>query len=241
MAVAIGGDGGESRRATPRGATRAAGRGLAEGAGVRRGSLLVVVAAVMGIVGGAAAPARADEPRGGSIVAIGSGPAPRITGALAARVGASGGGCRLRIGGWFGRVTAELVLSCAGVDTDDGHHDSLVLTGPSVGWLPIANPWFQLGVRGGLLAGTISGTRTAVAPCAGKDCAATPRDVDVDVHGFALALGATAQLALGARRGGRFTLWADLDAQLARFQFADAVVTGRITQLTIGIGYGHAF
>lgn len=209
---------------------------------MRRGSLLVVVAGVLGIVGGAAAPARAEELGGGSLIAIGTGPAPRITGALAARVGASGGGCRLRVGGWFGRVTVELVLTCAGVDTADGHHDSLVLTGPSLGWLPIATPWFQLGVRGGLLAGTISGTRTAIPPCdGGKDCATTPRDVDVDVHGFALALGATAQLALGARRGGRFALWADLGTELARFQFADAVVAGRLTQLTIGIGYGHAF
>ncbi|MBL8626613.1 MAG: hypothetical protein JNK64_35320 [Myxococcales bacterium] len=197
---------------------------------------------LLGWLAGVAAPARAGDLDGGSLVAIGSGPAPSITGDLGARLHASGGGCRIRMGGWFGRLGAELVLSCAGVDTADGHHDSLLLTGPSVAWLPVATRWFQLGARGGLMAGTISGDRTATVPCdRDEDCASKQVDERVSVHGFAVTVGLTAQLTLGARRGGRFVLWADVGTQLARFQFADAVVAGRLTQLTIGIGHAHAF
>lgn len=197
---------------------------------------------LLGWLAGVAAPARAGDLDGGSLVAIGSGPAPSITGDLGARLHASGGGCRIRMGGWFGRLGAELVLSCAGVDTADGHHDSLLLTGPSVAWLPVATRWFQLGARGGLMAGTISGDRTATVPCdRDEDCASKQVDERVSVHGFAATVGLTAQLTLGARRGGRFVLWADVGTQLARFQFADAVVAGRLTQLTIGIGHAHAF
>ena len=197
---------------------------------------------VIGWLACVAAPARAGELDGGSLVAIGSGPAPTIAGALGERLRASGGGCRIRLGGWFGRVAVELVLSCAGVDTADGHRDGLVLTGPSVAWLPVATRWFQLGARGGLLAGTISGARTATVPCdRDEDCGSKPVDEQVSVHGFAASIGVTAQVTLGARRGGRFVVWADLGTQLARFQFADAVVAGRLTQLTIGIGHAHAF
>lgn len=236
IAVAITGRGGESCGASWRPATTAPGRGLAEAAGVSR--LLLVIAVLVGLT----APARADDLAGGSLIALGSGPAPAIAGDLGARLHASGGGCRIRMGGWFGRVAAELVLTCAGVDTADGHHDSLVLTGPSVAWLPVATRWFQVGARGGLSAGAISGDRTATVPCdRDEDCAFKQVDARVDVHGFAATLGVTAQLTLGARRGGRFVLWADLGTQLARFQFADAVVGGRLTQLTIGIGHAHAF
>lgn len=238
MAVAIGRVGGESRRATPRRATAGAGRGLADVAGVSRALVMI------GWLACVAAPARAGELAGGSLVAIGSGPAPSITGDLGARLQASGGGCRIRLGGWFGRVAVELVLACAGVDTADGHHDSLLLTGPSVAWLPVATRWFQLGARGGLMAGTISGDRTATVPCdrdRDEACAVKQVDARVSVHGFAASVGLTAQLTLGARRGGRFVLWADLGTQLARFQFDDAVVAGRLTQLTIGIGHAHAF
>ena len=86
--------------------------------------------------------------------------------------------------------------------------------------------------------------RTATVPCdRDRDEACGFRQVDerVRVHGFAASVGVTAQLTLGARRGGRFVVWADLGTQLARFQFADAVVAGRLTQLTIGIGHAHAF
>ncbi len=238
MAVAIGRDRGESRRATPRRAMAGAGRGLADADGVSRALVMI------GWLACVAAPARAGEREGGSLIAIGSGPAPTIAGDLGARLRASGGGCRIRMGGWFGRVAVEVVVTCAGVDTPDGHHDSLMLTGPSVAWLPVATRWFQLGARGGLLAGSIIGERTATVPCdRDRDEACGFRQVDerVRVHGFAASVGVTAQLTLGARRGGRFVVWADLGTQLARFQFADAVVAGRLTQLTIGIGHAHAF
>lgn len=240
MAVAIGRGGGESRRATPRRATIAPGRGLAEATGVSRTLLL------LGYLACVVPPARAQagELEGGSIVAIGSGPAPTITGDLGARLRASGGGCRIRLGGWFGRVGVELVLACAGVDTRDGHHDGLMLTGPSVAWLPVATRWFQLGARGGLMAGAISGDRSVTVPCdrdRDEPCASKQVDQRVSDRGFAASVGVTAQLTLGARRGDRFVLWADLGTQLARFQFDDAVVAGRLTQLTIGIGHARAF
>lgn len=244
MAVAIGRRGGESRRATPRRATPGAGRGLAEVTAVTRVSRSLLLLGWLGWLAGLAAPARAGELAGGSLVAIGSGPAPSITGDLGARLQASGAGCRIRLGGWFGRLGAELVLACAGVDTADGHHDSLLLTGPSVAWLPVATRWFQLGIRGGLLAGTISGDRSITVPCdrdRDEPCASKQVDQRVSDRGFAASVGVTAQLTLGARRGGRFVLWADVGTQFARVQFDDAVVAGRLTQLTIGIGHAHAF
>ena len=48
------------------------------------------------------------------------------------------------------------------------------------------------------------------------------------------------QPAPGAGAGCRLVLWLDAGAQLVRFQFDDRAVSGRSTQITIGVGHGMA-
>lgn len=227
---------GEWRRATARDPRRAAGRGLAECERV----LARAAATSVALVGLAAlAPPAVAEPTGGSLIAIGSGPAPRLRGGLAARARIDGGAGRIRMGGWFGRLGVELVVSVAGVALDDGPGDAMVLSGPALTYYAVQTRWLQLGARAGLLAGSISGTRTVAVPCEGpRPCT---EETSVDRGGFALDLGVTAQLTLGARRGSRFVLWADAGLQHGRFQLADAVVDSQVAAVTFGLGHAHAF
>ncbi|MBK9037251.1 MAG: hypothetical protein IPL61_39415 [Myxococcales bacterium] len=193
----------------------------------------------MATVGVAAGPAAAAPGGGGSLVAIGFGPSATLGGGLADEVYGAGAAARVRMGGRFGRVGAELVVAVTGLTTHDGRDAPAVLTGPSLAWYPVATPWFQLGARGGLSAGAINEERTTTGPC---ERAGTCTTTTTASHGgFALDLGVTAQLELGARRGGRLVLWLDVGTQLMRFQLDDRVVGGHASQITFGLGHGMAF
>ena len=79
-------------------------------------------------------------------------------------------------------------------------------------------------------------------PCdRGEDCTTRMATTTIRRGGFGLDVGATAQVTLGRRRGGRLVLWLDAGAQLVRFQFDDRAVSGRATQVTIGVGHAMAF
>lgn len=189
----------------------------------------------------ALAPAHA-ETEGHSLVGFGFGPAAMVHGALAREVHGDGPAARVRLGGRFGRLGAELVVTAANLARVDGGRDVMVLTGPSLTWYALALPRLQLGARGGLVAGSLAGDHDGLVPCARHEpCETRPGTVRVSRGGFALDVGVTAQLALGPRRGNRAVLWIDLGAELTRFQWDDRVVTGRTTQLVLGIAHGIGF
>lgn len=189
----------------------------------------VSIAAIVVLAGVADAPrsAAADAPDGGSIVGLGFGPAARVSGDLAGSFGGGAGGGRIRMGGRFGHVGVDLAIVIAGLDGDLPGEQSAVMWEPTLAYYPLATPWIQLGPRVGLGFGAIEGIEQ--------------EGTTTSYPGFALDLGATLQLHLGRRRGGRAVLWADASSQLWRVQFPDRVVTGRITQLTVGVAHGMAF
>lgn len=200
-----------------------------------RGTLLVIA---MGL---APAVARA-EATGHSLVGFGFGPSATVSGELADELHGDGPAARLRMGGRFDRVGAELVLTAANLAGADGRRDTMVLTGPSLAWYAIAHRRVQVGVRGGVVVGAITGEHDGLVPCGPRDeCEARPGTVTVTRRAYALDLGVTAQVALGPRHGSRAVLWIDLGTELGRFVWDDRVLTGRSTQLVIGVAHGIGF
>lgn len=182
------------------------------------------------------------EASGHSLVGMGFGPAATVDGDLAHEVRGDGPAARLRFGGRFDRVGVELVVTAANFTGTDGGRDTMVLTGPSLAWYALAHHRAQVGVRGGVVVGSITGAREGQVPCGPRDeCETRPGTVDVTRGGYAVDLGVTAQLALGPRRGSRAVLWIDLGTELVRFQWDDRVVSGRTTQLVIGVAHGMGF
>lgn len=207
----------------------------------------VLVALVL--VAAAALPAAAGDLDGGTVIGLGFGPTPIVRGELAQHYTGARAAGRLRMGMRFGRLGLELAMSFSGLDRTTSTADRTGEEG-SVLWAPTAvlhavqTPWFQLGGRAGLGFGSISGgERLQRVPCDPEDdCGFRDERVADPRPLVGLDLGVTAQVHLGARRGNRAIVWADYGMQLARYQLADgAVITGRITQLTIGIGHGMAF
>lgn len=201
--------------------------------------LPLVLAATIAATAVAAAPAPARaEPGGGSIVGLGFGPGGSIDGALADRFGRRLSG-RLRLGGRFDRVGVELALSFHGLTGDGDASLVSLMTTPTVAYYLVARPPLQVAARVGLGYGGIQGIEAQRrVPCKpDRPCIEAWETVPVDVPGFVVDAGATVQLHLGRGRGQRPVLWADLSVQQARFLVDDARVTGRLTQLTIGIAH----
>lgn len=177
-----------------------------------------------------------------SLVGLGFGPAATVSDDLADEVRGEGPSARMRFGGRFDRVGVELVLAVANLASADGSVDAMVLGGPTLAWYAIAQRRLQVGVRGGILVGSITGAHEGQVPCGPRDeCVTRPGTVEVSRGGYAFDLGVTAQVALGPRRGSRAVVWIDLGTELSRFQWDDRVVTGRATKLVIGVAHGIGF
>jgi hypothetical protein len=138
----------------------------------------------------ALAPATARaEATGHSLVGFGFGPSATVSGELAHQVRGEGPSARMRFGGRFDRVGVELVLTAANLTRTDGGRDVMVLTGPSLAWYALAHRRVQVGVRGGLVIGSISGERPGPVPCAPRDeCETRPGTVDVTRRGLVIGV-----------------------------------------------------
>jgi hypothetical protein len=190
---------------------------------------------------GAAAAAPGDGPTANTVLGLGFGPSSTLGGALAERFTGDGVTGRVRMGGRVGRLGFEIDTSVVGVTGGDLDHAAIVMAVPTIGYYPLAHPHVQLELRAGLGYGALTGTvyGPSPPPCVDPDegCP-TADDEDVVYPGLALDVGATFQLHLGRRRGGRAILWADAGLSMLRFQMEDELVTGTVVGLTVGIAHG---
>lgn len=203
-----------------------------------------LLAAVAVVTLAAASPALAapgDGPTANTLLGLGFGPSSTLHGGLAARFTGEGVTGRVRLGGRVGRLGFEIDTTVIGVAGDELDQAAIVMAVPTIGYYLLAHPHVQLALRAGLGYGGLTGTMPGPPPppcvdpeegCPGRD------DESVNYPGLALEVGATFQLHLGRRRGGRAIVWADLGLSTARFQMDDELVTGRVVGLTFGIAHG---
>ena len=203
----------------------------------------LVAALVVALLGATATPAAAGGgPDGGSLVAIGMGPAATLGGDLADTFTSDGNTGRIRLGGRIGRVGYELDTSVLALAGGGLERPGLILATPSLAYYPLAHPHAQLALRTGLGYGALTGEVTGPAPpCLDEPPCPGPTVETITHPAFSLDLGATFQLALGRRRGGRAVLWADLGVHALRVRIDGENVTGTAVTLTFGIGHGIAF
>lgn len=219
------------------------GQGVLAGSARRFASALLRACLVLScVLGLGAAPARAEDAGGGSLVGLGFGPSATFSGELGRRFTAAHATGRIRAGGRVGHLGFEIVGSFAGAEGEGLSAPSLALATPTLVYYPQGRSRLQLALRLGLGYGAIGGQRLGPPPpCDVEPPCPGPTSTSVQHPVFGLDTGAVVQVHLGRRTGGRMILFADLGLALLRAKLDDGVVTGTATLVTFGFAHGMEF